>query len=195
MSKRPADPNSPTCPPRWLWHYQTLQSQRDRLMGNCVSQFADVSKPTEPQAMDIVDSATDGFDHDMAFSMLSHEQNSLHEINAAIHRIFENKYGICEESGLPIPEERLQAVPWTRYTREVAESMEKQGFVNGPHLGALASVRRIRPINPDGIDEQEEKETKQIQPDEVVKFRKQSDYEPPVSETETWSPTITPTLI
>jgi hypothetical protein len=77
----------------------------------------------------------------------------------------------------------------------VAERLERQGLVNGPHLGTLASVRRVRPINPEGNDDQEEKETKQVQPDEVVKFRKQADYELPVSETETWSPTITPSLI
>ncbi len=195
MNTQDSDHSSPTCPPRWSWHYQTLQSQRARLAGNCASQFADVSKPMESQAMDVVDSATDGFDHDMAFSLISHEQNSLHEINAAIHRIQENKYGICEESGQPIPDDRLRAVPWTRYTREVAERLERQGLVNGPHLGTLASVRRVRPINPEGNDDQEEKETKQVQPDEVVKFRKQADYEPPVSETETWSPTITPSLI
>jgi RNA polymerase-binding transcription factor DksA len=142
----------------------------------------------EPDGMDMADCATDGFEHDMTFSLLSQEQNSLHEIDAALHRILEDKYGICEESGQPIPEARLRAIPWTRYTREAAENLEKKTLTNGPHLGNLASIRRPRFSE---TLETDETATKPFQPTEVIRHRRQPDYEPSKSETETWTPAIT----
>ena len=48
------------------------------------------------------------------------------EVDAALDRLRRGTYGVCEESGKVIPDERLRAVPWTRYTREVAERHERQ---------------------------------------------------------------------
>lgn len=47
------------------------------------------------------------------------------EVEAALARIEVGTYGRCEVSGEPIAEARLRAVPWTRYTREVAERLER----------------------------------------------------------------------
>jgi RNA polymerase-binding transcription factor DksA len=91
--------------------------------------------------MDLADSATDEFDHDMAFSLLAHEQNALYEVNAAIRRIQDGTYGICEETGKAIPDERLQAVPWTRYTREVEERLENERGVQLAHLNLYPASR------------------------------------------------------
>ena len=45
----------------------------------------------------------------------------LKQIDAAIERIENGTYGICVVTGKPIPEERLQAIPWTDVTIEGAE--------------------------------------------------------------------------
>lgn len=50
-------------------------------------------------------------------------------------------YGICEESGEAIPAARLKAVPWTRFTREVEERLEKKGFLPGPCVRKAGTVR------------------------------------------------------
>jgi RNA polymerase-binding transcription factor DksA len=63
-----------------------------------------------------VDAGTDNFDRDFALSLLSTEQDALKEIEAAIQRIYNGSYGICEETGEPISEERLEAVPFTRFS-------------------------------------------------------------------------------
>ena len=44
-------------------------------------------------------------------------EKSLNEINAALLRIEKGTYGICEKTGEPISEERLQANPTARTCR------------------------------------------------------------------------------
>lgn len=65
-----------------------------------------------------VDAGTDSFDRDFALSMLSTEQEALKEIEAAIQRIYKGTYGVCEVTGEPIKAERLEAVPFTRFSLE-----------------------------------------------------------------------------
>ncbi|MDZ4403621.1 TraR/DksA family transcriptional regulator [Prosthecobacter sp.] len=132
-------------PDRWSWHYQRLQSFRDHLLENRDVQMAEAAEPLEPHSMDLADSATDEFDHDLALGILSQEQDALYEVNAAIRRILDGKYGNCEETGKPIPAARLRAVPWTRYLREVEERLEQEGLVNQTHLGAVSSIQTSGP--------------------------------------------------
>jgi RNA polymerase-binding transcription factor DksA len=73
----------------------------------------------------MADAGTDTFDRDFALSMVSSEQDALTEIEAAIERIFSGKYGVCEMTGQPIDNERLMAVPFTRYSVETQKQLEK----------------------------------------------------------------------
>ena len=49
----------------------------------------------------------------------------LTEVRAALARIREGNYGLCEETGEEIQEKRLLAIPWTRYSVEGAELVER----------------------------------------------------------------------
>ena len=51
-------------------------------------------------------------------------RNHLLEIEFALARIEQGKYGICEETEEPIEVERLLAIPWTRLSIEGAEIRE-----------------------------------------------------------------------
>jgi len=62
------------------------------------------------------DAGSDAYDRDFALSLLAKEQDAIYEINEALKRIDLGTYGICEMSGNTIPEERLEALPFTRYT-------------------------------------------------------------------------------
>ena len=46
---------------------------------------------------------------------------TLRQIDAALERIENGTYGVCVVTGKPIPEERLEALPWTETTVEGAE--------------------------------------------------------------------------
>ena len=49
-------------------------------------------------------------ERDLALS--AQAQQAVDEIDAALKRIELGVYGVCVESGLPIPKERLEAIPW-----------------------------------------------------------------------------------
>ena len=147
MKTQPGAPTTPRVPPHWAWHYQRLQDLRDRLLKDRGEMLAEAAEPIEPHSMDIADSATDEFDHDLALGILSREQDALLEVDAAIQRILNRTYGICEETGRAIPAARLRAVPWTRYTREVEERLEQQGLEGPAHLGRVSPLNTIADIS------------------------------------------------
>lgn len=73
----------------------------------------------------MADAGTDTFDRDFALSLVSSEQEALSEIEAAIKRVHDGTYGICELTAKPIAKERLLAVPFTRYSAEAKKQVER----------------------------------------------------------------------
>jgi RNA polymerase-binding transcription factor DksA len=73
----------------------------------------------------MADAGTDTFDRDFALSMVASEQEALSEIDAAIKRIHDGTYGICEITQKPIAKERLLAVPFTRNSAEAQKDLER----------------------------------------------------------------------
>ena len=54
------------------------------------------------------------------------ESTLLSEINRALGKMDKGTYGLSEESGLPIPLERLRAVPWARFIAEEEAEIEQR---------------------------------------------------------------------
>lgn len=146
IPKRP--PPAPTG--RWAWHYRVLTNLRDVLLRDRVEKLNEAATfSIEPHSVHPADSATDEFDHELSLALLAAEQNGLSEVNDAIQRIERGRYGVCEESGRPIPAERLRAVPWTRYTAEVERRLEQSGELPRPHIEAAVSLRGPAPGPPE----------------------------------------------
>ena len=140
MKTSPLPPPPTPIHPNWAWHYRQLHSLRDRLLDSRAALLAEAADPLEQPGMDMADSATDSFDHDLALGLLSYEQDALSEIEAALQRILDGTYGLCEETSLPIPADRLEAIPWTRFTKEAEERfehLEREGLARPPRLGPL----------------------------------------------------------
>lgn len=76
----------------------------------------------------MADAGTDTFDRDFALSLVSSEQEALTEIDAALKRIHDGTYGICEITQKPIAKDRLLAVPFTRYSAEAQKDLEKNRY-------------------------------------------------------------------
>jgi DnaK suppressor protein len=53
------------------------------------------------------------------------ESTLLSEVNRALGKMDKGTYGLSEESGLPIPLERLRAVPWARFIAEEEAEIEQ----------------------------------------------------------------------
>ncbi len=71
------------------------------------------------------DAGSDAYDRDFALSLLGKEQDALYEINEALKRIETGTYGICEGTGVQVPEERLEAMPFARFSVTYQEKLER----------------------------------------------------------------------
>ena len=89
---------------------------RARAEGNEASAFG----------MHQADAGSDAYDRDFALNLLSQEQDALYEIDEALKRIEQGTYGNCEMSGKPITHERLEAIPFARFTVECQSQIERQ---------------------------------------------------------------------
>ena len=111
---------------KWLWHSRTLHALRRRLIReHDEHRHAAAEAPTEHD-VDWAETASDEAERDIIYAELCAEEGALAEVDAALDRLRRGAYGICEETGKIIPDERLRAVPWTRYTREAAERHERR---------------------------------------------------------------------
>jgi len=59
------------------------------------------------------DMATSTFDRELDATLEGNEERLLQAIDAALQRIEDGTYGICQNCGQPIGAERLEALPWT----------------------------------------------------------------------------------
>lgn len=75
---------------------------------------------------DEADQAADFQQKAAALAMRESSLRQLREIDAAMGRIEDDTYGICEETEEPIEEERLLALPWTRLSVEGAEIRDRR---------------------------------------------------------------------
>lgn len=110
-------------PAKWKKYYKLLIEIRERFenapndkVESVAMNNGELSHENSTQGMDAADIGSKSFERDMAFNLLSNEQGLISEVNAAIDRIRNGTYGICEITGKPIPESRLTAIPFARCT-------------------------------------------------------------------------------
>ena len=72
------------------------------------------------------DAGSDAYEKDFALSLLSQEQDALYEIEEALKRLENGTYSVCEMSGKSIPQARLEAIPFARFTVECQQQLEKE---------------------------------------------------------------------
>ena len=74
----------------------------------------------------MADMATDNFDREFSLDLASNEQQVLNRIDAALRKIEEGTFGVCEVCHKPITQKRLLAVPYAPYCIKCQEEEEKQ---------------------------------------------------------------------
>lgn len=106
--------------PKRLEHYkQLLTSMRRRITGGVEHMIESIQEEANPTGnvsnvpIHLGDLATNALDADV--QVLETEQNFLGEVQAALTRIQDGSYGLCESCGSEIAEERLESLPHTPY--------------------------------------------------------------------------------
>ena len=77
---------------------------------------------------DFEDVAVDFLETQQEQSILVNQQTLLTEVEDALKRIEDGTYGKCVNCGRPIPEERLEAIPWAARDIKCEEQLEKRNL-------------------------------------------------------------------
>ena len=112
---------------------QRLLEKQKELQGN----IADLTEahPTPVGAIEISDGPQDFEDTAVDFLETQQEQSLevntqalLTEVQRALKRIEDGTYGTCEVCGQPIPEKRLEAIPWAARCVKDEEQLEQRNL-------------------------------------------------------------------
>jgi DnaK suppressor protein len=71
------------------------------------------------------DYATELADKELEDGLAEHLRDELEAIERAEQRLAEGTYGLSVESGRPIPDERLELIPWAERTAEEQAALER----------------------------------------------------------------------
>jgi RNA polymerase-binding protein DksA len=79
-----------------------------------------------PQHM--AEQGSETFEQALNLNIAQVDRNLIKEIDAALKRIDEGTFGMCELTGKPISKDRLEELPWTRHSIEAARELERRTF-------------------------------------------------------------------
>ena len=82
----------------------------------------------------MADLGTDNFEQEFALGLMDSERKILSKIRAALQRIEDGVFGICQGTGVPIARARLNARPWARYCIDYARMVEKGLIIEGEKM-------------------------------------------------------------
>jgi DnaK suppressor protein len=110
-----------------------LETKRDELRTNITGLTEVHPVPTDPIEAnqgpnDFEDLAVDFLEMQKEQSLLVNEQALLTEVLQALKRINDGRYGICIACGNPIPEKRLEAIPWAARDIKCEQALEQRNL-------------------------------------------------------------------
>ncbi|MBT5656754.1 MAG: hypothetical protein HOI89_03105 [Phycisphaerae bacterium] len=76
----------------------------------------------------MADVGSDAYEQDLKLGISASERERISEIDAALQRIADGTYGVCEVTGKAIKKARLRAKPWARWTIDTARENERTGL-------------------------------------------------------------------
>lgn len=102
-----------------------LLEERSRVRERLDRHLAEAVEDSDnlPDEMDI---ASRQSDQAYLLRLADKEKKLLREIDRALAKFERGSYGVCEGTGDPIGFKRLQLRPWTRYSLEYKEQLERE---------------------------------------------------------------------
>ncbi len=102
-----------------------LMDRRQSLVGQ-VQQAELYSRERDAEAtQDPADMAANAYTKELLVSMSDNDRQLLNLIDEALERMDDSGYGKCIRCGQPLPEKRLEAVPWARHCVKCQELHER----------------------------------------------------------------------
>lgn len=110
-----------------------LEAKRSELQAEIASLTEAHPQPVDPieaseGPQEFEEIAVDFLEMQQEQSILVNEQALLSEVEHALERINKGTYGRCENCGQPIPEKRLEALPWAARCVKCEEQLERRNL-------------------------------------------------------------------
>ncbi|HVN29537.1 MAG TPA: TraR/DksA family transcriptional regulator [Candidatus Binataceae bacterium] len=103
-----------------------LLQTKSRLLEEMDSEQKAQRDANKDEGMDAYDLASEERDREINFILSDRERAKIKDIDDALVRLGDRSYGICEECGLEIGEERLDALPFTLVCRDCQQDRERE---------------------------------------------------------------------
>jgi len=112
---------------------ERLEAKRDELQREIAGLTEAHPIPVDPieasdGPQDFEDTAVDFLETQGEQSLLVNEQALLTQVLGALKRIDEGTYGLCVNCGQPIPEKRLEAIPWAERDVKCEAQLEQRNL-------------------------------------------------------------------
>ena len=104
-----------------------LESDAAALRERIAVDRAEILERVNPDPGDIEDAASEDAMRFRNKSFLDRDRQLLSEVEAALARMGNGSYGVCEDTDEPIPYRRLELEPTARFTVEALEMREIEG--------------------------------------------------------------------
>lgn len=128
---KPPKPRKPAVDPSLIKAIREVLVRQQRqlvtMMQTTQAQMAD----KQTGLADVIDQATEGFEDELALGVLKIEAAQIEDIVAAIARIDQGSYGLCEDCGKPIPRKRLEVLPFALRCLSCKGTRERQARIGG----------------------------------------------------------------
>jgi DnaK suppressor protein len=110
-----------------------LEAEREQISARLAGEDEELTEPLTTEPGDIEDAAAGEAGSFRTISLRERDRAQLAEIDAALARMHDGSYGICEDTDEPISFRRLEAEPTTRYTVAAQEQREREEGVRDRH--------------------------------------------------------------
>ena len=136
-SKKPADkkPANKQLTKKQLDHFKDkLLAEKNRVLeemnelqqGNLKQSITEASGENSRYSYHLGDVASLSYGREFSMGLAERQQKYLEQIDEALERIEDGKYGICLVTGEPIAIERLEEVPVAKYSVKGKEMLERR---------------------------------------------------------------------
>ncbi len=112
---------------------EILIIKRNELIGDVTQMESDALRSNSgglsntPQHL--AEQGSDSADQSLNLNLAAADRRLIKEIDAALARIVDRTYGLCELTNEPISVDRLEELPWARYSVEAARQLELRGGI------------------------------------------------------------------
>ena len=122
---------------------ENLLETKSKLLEEMDSEQKAQREGNQDEGRDAYDLASEERDREINFILSDRERAKIKEIDDALARLADASYGICEECGLEIGEERLDALPFTRVCRDCQQDREREAKSQRNYDGEDRGYRKI----------------------------------------------------